>query len=436
MPAYDVAIGGAGVGGLALACALGRQGRRVLVVDRQRAHRGRYKGELLQPRSLEILDALGVLPSLLDRGALRANRLVCRVPGGAEIGALDYSLLPSRFDHCLVHYYGEIKRAIAENCPDSVEIRHGVSAEGPVLDSAGRVTGLRLNADGQRTEVRATVTVAGDGHTSRLRSAAGIEVVQVRYPHQLAAFDLGAADGLSPEVSAYLSRRGLRILFPMPGGRARLYVQVPVGTFRTLDRADLAGWADHVLATTPALAVVAGPLRASLASLQVLSAWRFVADEWARPGFALVGDAAHAVHPMAAQGMNAAIADAWTLSRQFPGRGRLDRDTADAALDSYAGIRRPQLDYVSRLSHNLATLFTATSWHVRLLGNYVLRSNRSNKRLQHYLTLNMSGLGVHRFSLLDRLHQFGLPDPRARQIPDTVALDTGGHERFDEGANR
>lgn len=417
MPAYDVAICGAGVGGLTLARALGRQGRRVLLVDRHRRHRGLYKGELLQPRSLQIFDALDALPALLRRGALPASRLVCRAATGAELGALDYSLLAAPFDHCLVHYYGDIKEALADGLPESVETRRGVTVEGPLFDSAGRISGLRLNADGRRSEARATVTIACDGHASRLRSAAGIDARPQRYPHQLIAFDLDRAAGLDPDVSAYLTRRGLRIVFPMPGARARLYVQVPAGEFRRIGRGGLAGWADGVLDSAPGLRVVAAPLRAGLASVQVMSAWRFVADSWTRPGLGLLGDAAHCVHPMAAQGMNAAIADAWTLGQQLAGPGPLGPDVADDALRRYEAVRRPQLEYVSRLSHNLATLFTATSWHVRLIGDHVLRSNKYNRRLQHFLTLNMSGLGVHRFGFLDRLHQFGLPDPRARRIP-------------------
>ena len=74
VPAYDVVICGAGVGGLALARALGRQRRRVLLVEKHRTAREVYRGELLQPRSLEILDALGALPAVLARGALRVPR--------------------------------------------------------------------------------------------------------------------------------------------------------------------------------------------------------------------------------------------------------------------------------------------------------------------------------------------------------------------------
>jgi 2-polyprenyl-6-methoxyphenol hydroxylase-like FAD-dependent oxidoreductase len=412
VPAYDVLICGGGVGGLTLARALGRQQRRVLVVEKHRTARDVYRGELLQPRSLEILDALGALPAIVERGALRVPRLVCRGPAGAEIGALDYGTLSRPFDHCLVHYYRDIKGSLADGLGAGVEVRLGARAEELRRDPSGRVAGAWIGADGQRFEVDATLVVGCDGYASRLRDAAGIAVPMGRYDHQLAAFDLADAPPLGSDVAAYLTRQGLRLLFAMPGRRARLYAQVRRGEFRGTGRAGLAAWAERLLGSVPALAPLAASLLASLDSAQVLSAWRFTAPEWTRPGFALLGDAAHCVHPMAGQGMNAAIADAWALARQLAEPAVLTPGAVDQALLRYEELRRPQLAYISRLSHNLAGLFTATSWSTRTAGAYMLRRNRSNRRLQHILAYNMSGLGVQRFTTLDRLCQFGLPDPR------------------------
>ncbi|MEN3361642.1 MAG: hypothetical protein V7637_5624 [Mycobacteriales bacterium] len=412
MPAYDVLICGAGIGGLTLARALGRQQRRVLVVEKHRTARDVYRGELLQPRSLEILGAVGALPAVLERGALRVPRLVCRGPGGAEIGALDYGTLAQPFDHCLVHYYRDIKASLADDLGPTVDVRRGARADGLRRGRSGRFVGARIDTDGRHVDVDARLVVACDGYGSRLRAAAGIAVTMSRYDHQLAAFDLPDAPLVGPDVAAYLTRQGLRLLFAMPGRRARLYAQVRRGEFRGTGRAGLAGWAERLLGSAPALAPLATSLAASLDDAQVLSAWRFNAPVWTRPGFALLGDAAHCVHPMAGQGMNAAIADAWTLAEQLAEPAALTPDAVDAALRRYEELRRPQLDYISRLSHNLAGLFTATSWSSRTIGQYVLRRNRSNRRLQHLLAYNMSGLGVRRFTTLDRLCQFGLPDPR------------------------
>lgn len=57
---YDVVIVGAGVIGCSLATALGRQGRNVLVVERDLSEPDRIVGELLQPGGVEALEKLGL----------------------------------------------------------------------------------------------------------------------------------------------------------------------------------------------------------------------------------------------------------------------------------------------------------------------------------------------------------------------------------------
>jgi 2-polyprenyl-6-methoxyphenol hydroxylase-like FAD-dependent oxidoreductase len=400
MPDYDVIVCGAGVGGLTLARALGRQGRRVLLLEKQRHSPPVHKGELLQPRSLHILGRLGALDGLRSAGALTAERLSCRTADGDEIGALDYRTLPDPYRYCLVHNYTAIKNVLADGL--TAEVRYSARADVLLHDGSGRVRGVSVAGE----EITSTLVVACDGLGSRLRTQAGIEVRREPYPHQLVGYDL-ADPGLGPDIAAHLTRDGLRLLFPMPGGRARLYAQAPVGSVR---RGGLADWTDNMIARVPALGDVAGPLRESAAAAQVVAAWRYSADRWVVPGLALAGDAAHCVHPMAGQGMNAAIADAWTLTEQLS-EAELTAGAVDAALERYDAIRRPAIAYVSRLSHSLAMLFTDTSWRMRVVGHHMLRRNQNNQRLQTIITYNMSGLGVRRFTLRDRFVQFGLlPD--------------------------
>ena len=420
----DVVVCGAGVGGLAAAHALGSLGLRVLLVDKLAGPTTAAKGEVLQPGALRILSGWGVTRRLQERGALRLSHLVARDPEGRPQMALEYDRLPGEANWLLAHDYPAILAALTDGLAPTVDFRRGVLVRGPLRDDTGRISGvtLRLGPDAADQDVHAPLVVAADGISSRLRREAGIEVQRQEYPHRLVAFDIHDAPPTEPDFSAYVSGRGLRLRYPLPGGRVRLYVQTAPDELRGLDRDGLLRWTDRLLAEVPGLAALGDALPAALDSRQALPVSRFLAPRLSAPGLALVGESGHAVHPMAAQGMNSSVCDAHCLAEAIGahrgGSGDLDPSGVDTALRAYASERLSDLAHVGRTSHNAARMITDLSWAGRTLGRRAMRHTGANTRLRYTVMHNMAGLGVHELSLLDRLHQIGLlPDPRGRRLP-------------------
>jgi 2-polyprenyl-6-methoxyphenol hydroxylase-like FAD-dependent oxidoreductase len=410
VPECDVLICGAGAGGLTLAHFLGRQGRRVLLAEKQSAPRPAHKGELIQPRSVQILESAGLAGPLTQQGARVVRSLRCLTPRDGDLINLDFDLLDRPYNYGLVNSYKDFREVVAGQLSGNVRYLPGTMVSDLLRDSRDRVIGARLRTPGQPAgdEVTAALTVACDGRVSRLRDAAGINVPMRQYRHQLVGFDLENVPELGDGVSLYLTGNGLRLLFQMPGDRARLYVQIPAGQFRQIGRAHLDKWAGRLLCEVPALERVDGPLRASLSSVQVLSAWRYRSPLWRIPGLALLGDTAHGVHPMVGQGMNAAIADAWSLAEQLSGADTLSAQAADAAAGRYEAARQPVMNYVSRLSHNLALLFTATAAGTELVRPRLLRYNRDNVPLRGRLTSSVAGFEAQPFTAWALMSALGL----------------------------
>jgi 2-polyprenyl-6-methoxyphenol hydroxylase-like FAD-dependent oxidoreductase len=350
-----------------------------------------HKGELIQPRSVQILESAGLTGPLVQSGARTVSSLSCYTPHDGELISLDYGLLDGPYNYGLINSYKDFREVLTGQLGGNVRYLPGTMVTELLRDAGNRVTGARLRTGNSTVEVDATLTVACDGRASRLRDAASIQVPMRRYGHQLVGFDLDNVTGLGDRVVLYLTGNGTRLLFQLPGNRARLYVQIPDNQFRQVGRAGLDEWACRLLREVPALERVAGPLLDGLDSVQVLSAWRYNSPRWRIPGLSLLGDAAHGVHPMVGQGMNAAIADAWSLAEQLSAQDSLTAKAADAAAARYEAARQPAMKYIARLSHNLALIFTTTTTGVEVVRPRVLRRNRDNLRLRRRVISGVAG---------------------------------------------
>ena len=416
---YEVVICGAGVGGLALAIALGRQGRRVLVLEKHHAEARVHRGELLQPRTLEILEEWGVLQELQGRGSLPIIAMEARTAQGMYLGELNYELLPETYRYGLAQYYHEIKSALFAIARNLVEIRYGARVLNLERDAWGKIVGVRVLERQHEEVITAHLTVGADGRTSQVRKEIGIAIPMFEYPHQLMGFDLANIHHLQPKMCAFLSRDGVRVLYPMPGNRARLYVQIKPGEFAHIKQKGVTAWQKELLSVTPGLRLIEQYLPQDLTSAQIQGAWSYSARNWSQAGVALLGDAAHYVHPTAGQGMNAAIIDAWSLAQalqETTEEHEMNSEAMARALTLYDNRRR-EFDFVGMLCHRLALFCTSTAKHRRALTHWSLIMNRHNYYLQYRLMRNVAGYSRKPFSFMELVRQYVV-------LPDSLVAST------------
>jgi 2-polyprenyl-6-methoxyphenol hydroxylase-like FAD-dependent oxidoreductase len=92
-----------------------------------------------------------------------------------------------------------------------------------------------------------------------------------------------------------------------------------------------------------------------------------------KPGVALIGDAAHAVHPLAGQGVNLGFQDARALARALAERTPLERPGDLRVLRRYARERREDVSAMQFVTDGLDHLFAARAPGIAALRNFGLR---------------------------------------------------------------
>ena len=356
---------GAGPTGAFLALALARASWAVTLVEATGHGTPRlYRGEGLMPSGLAVLDAMGLWP--LPEGVVhRPLQGWTAVLEGRPFFSAPEPLGGDRGcwlvdqESLLHHLRSQFLEERGCKLLEDYAVR-GLLRSGPMA----RVGGVRL-ADG--TDVWADLVVGCDGRHSLVRQLAGLPLEQEPQGEEVLWFRLAGepvaplarwlggrfltvvGQGLSFALFAEATGEALRLGWVAEKGLAR---PVDTGAWRELWSALLPGEGAPLMAQLPD-AAIDGPQR-----LPVRVGW---APRWHTPGLLLLGDAAHPMSPVRAQGINMALRDALVASRLLEpvleSTGDL-HGAIDAQLPLIGGRRLREIRLVQGLQAREASLGT------------------------------------------------------------------------------
>ena len=350
-------IVGGGPAGVALAWQLSRQGIPLTLVEASRSFERAFRGQGLMPSGLEALAALGLdpWPPSVPRRPLGGWSFVVnsrplftvREPMGSPVPCtlIEQGAL-------LRHWHGRLEQrpGVRRICGQPVVA---------LLEANGRVTGVEL-ADGR--QLTAPLVVACDGQGSRLRALSGLPYAGGKAPLEVLWFRLrGEASGA---IEAWLGDRFVTLVGESGSGalfrRADAGVQLGWSVGAETGAGGAADWLERWAAAAPA--DLAALLRAlppqAVRGPRRLPGRVGLAGRWQRPGLLLLGDAAHPMSPLRAQGLNMALRDAVVaaaalspaLAERGGERGEERRQRALAeALVRIEAARRPEVVAVQAL---------------------------------------------------------------------------------------
>jgi len=351
----DVLVVGGGLVGLSLARAIASAGMGVIIVDREspkEAVTDIFDGRVssIARGSVNMLKRLGIWTSIhedaqpieeirvTDSGAPFFLHYASHDVGSEPMGYIVENQILRRALHKSVE------------CDSRVVWRTGVEVKAIKRGAYGVTAEL---SDG--TKAGALLVAAADGRRSQLRANAGIDVVKRSY-RQLGIVCTVAHSFPHGAIAheRFLSAGPFAIL-PMTGNRSSL-----VWT----ERPEVAS-AILKLSASDFLRELAWRFGDFLGKLEVVSPrWHYpleltLAGQLVARRLALVGDAAHAIHPIAGQGLNLGLRDAAALTEVIVGAQQLGMDFGESVvLENYGRWRRFDGLAMAAVTDNLNRLFS------------------------------------------------------------------------------
>jgi 2-octaprenyl-6-methoxyphenol hydroxylase len=346
----DVIIAGAGMAGATLALALAKAGLKPLLIDpvvfsAQVAPTFDGRASAIAYAAFRQWKALGLGPLLEPHAERIAQILVTdgRTPGpSAAAGPGPFWL---RFDaeEIADRSEGEPLGYLLENRHIRAGLAQAVQAEGIEVLAPARVASARFTpraaeltlADGR--VLRAPLAVGAEGRGSVIREAAGIGALGWPYRQTgvVATVQLDRPHG--GVAHEYFLPSGPFAILPLTGQRASLVWTESDRRAAALKAARPEVFHAHLrrrIGDFVGNAQVEGPVFTYPLSLQL-------AERLAGPRVALLGDAAHGVHPIAGQGLNLGLKGAAALAETIVDAARLGEDFgSEAVLERYAAWRR------------------------------------------------------------------------------------------------
>jgi 2-octaprenyl-6-methoxyphenol hydroxylase len=375
----ELVIAGAGLNGMLLAVACAGAGIEVAIVDPQdpaamldQGFDGRTSAIAYGSRL--VFDGIGLWPAIeADAEPIREIRVA---DNGSPL-FLHYDSAELGDPVTPLGYIVEnrvLRRALLEQARTLPTLRLLTPRHITAVEADDTATVAVLDGSDEGDRLRARLVVAADGANSPLRHAAGIGAIEWRYrqtgivttvaharPHGGIAVEHFLPAGPfailpmtdEPSEDAALARRGRSsIVWTEHAGLAPRLVALPEADFAAELRARFGDFLGDIEPVGPRWSY----------RLALLQAERYIARR-----LALIGEAAHVIHPIAGQGLNIGIRDIAALAELIVDQRRRGLDIgSEQVLQQYQRQRRPDALLLAAVTDGLNRLFSNTIPPVRL----------------------------------------------------------------------
>jgi salicylate hydroxylase len=361
-------VAGAGIGGLTAALALAAQGFRVVILEKTERLEEAGAGLQLSPNASRVLIALGLEPRLAARAVIPEAISLMSAQSGGEVIRMplgEAATFRAGAPYWVMHR-ADLQAALQAEVNDNpdIELRLGCQFEDAVAHAKG-LTVVQRSGMTRQQEV-AMGLIGADGIWSTLRHHLFPQVQPqfsglIAWRGTLDATQL-PREHTSRRVQVWMGPQAHLVAYPISGAQRINVVAVVPGTWNR------PGWSapgeTHEIKN--AFASTRWPSNARM-MIGAVDGWRKWAlftvpdgGEWTKGAIALLGDAAHAMLPFAAQGAGMAIEDAAVLAKCLGEAAGETGAGIPQALKRYAKLRRARVARVQRAAARNGRIYHLT----------------------------------------------------------------------------
>ncbi len=350
----DVVIVGAGPAGATLACNLRYSGLKVVIVEKYKKTPAISRGDHLGPCTVKMLDKIGVLDNLFERGAIRVTRWKAIGPEGETLADFPIDIVATPpYDYIISLQHTTLRDTLIEAAleSDSVSFLNGFQATDLIRDDTGFIKGVQGEKDGENYTINASLVAACDGIRSSIRELAGINTELQTSTDEFVMFtyELGSSVPRGTNIEVW-GAEGFVGYFPLPDGKIRCPVQA--------ERGALTRWRQQGLKKTHEDLAARYPYFSDMKPLdQDLYVYKVVqhhADTYVADGLVLIGDSAHGTTPFFGMGMTLGMRDGYHLAKMVTDLFKQGRKADRNSLQAYEAKCRNYNDFVINASANLS----------------------------------------------------------------------------------
>src|SRR5271154_1936169 len=301
-------IAGGGPAGMMLGYLLGRAEIDTVVLEKHADFLRDFRGDTVHPSTLRIMHELGLLEEFLKLPHSKIRSLSAEI-GRASFKIAEFGRLSPPGNFVALMPQWDFLNFLAQQGRRFASLQVMMSAEVTgLIETGGRVAGVRAVSRGAPLEIRADLVIGCDGRASTVRAASGLVVEDLGSPIDVLWFRLSKKDSDPGQVAGHLGQDKMLVTIDRTDYWQCAFV-IDKGGMERVRAAGLEAFKASIVDGARFLSDRMHEL-GSFDDVKLLSVSVDRLTTWSKPGLLCIGDAAHAMSPIGGVGINLAIQDA------------------------------------------------------------------------------------------------------------------------------